>query len=100
TTISESAMQELSQILNQIPTDPGVYVLLGQNGLRYTGAARNLQARLRDHHAGRGKRTHNQRPLKLLHIETSGDFSAALKWEAYLKSGKGREWLNQQTVSP
>ena len=93
-------MQELSSILDQLPAAPGVYVLVGSNGLRYTGAARNLKERLRDHHAGRGKRTKNQRPLKLLYHEVVYDYSAALKRELFLKTGAGRSWLEQQTVSP
>jgi putative endonuclease len=93
-------MHELSKVLEQIPQESGVYVLLGKNGLRYTGAARNLRERLRDHYAGRGRRTRNQRPLILMYFETTTDFSAALKRETFLKSGQGREWLESQTVSP
>ena len=91
---------QADQIVN-LPDTPGVYVLLGQNGKHYTGAARNLRERLRDHLAGRGKRTKNQRPLRLLHLEQASNFSDALAREKYLKSGQGRAWLAQhQTVSP
>jgi len=62
-------MSMLSTEIGRIPDGPGVYVLLGTNGYHYTGSARNLQERLRDHLAGRGKRTKNQRPLTLVHLE-------------------------------
>ena len=68
--------------------------------MRYTGAARNLRERLRDHQAGRGKRTKNQRPLQLVYHETMPSYSEALARETFLKSGQGRKWLEQQTVSP
>ena len=91
----------LADRLETLPETAGVYVLLGNNGLHYTGAARNLRERLRDHNAGRGKRTKNQRPLRLVHHETTAGYSEALARAAFLKSGQGREWLaRQQTVSP
>ena len=93
-------MNGLADQLPRIPETPGVYVLLGQNGLRYTGAARNLRERLCDHQAGRGKRTKNQRPLQLIYHEIVLSYPEALAREAFLKSGQGREWLDQQTVSP
>ena len=91
----------LADLIPQIPDTPGVYVLLGKNGLHYTGAARNLRDRLRDHQAGRGKRTKNQRPLQLIYHETAPTYPEALARETFLKSGQGREWLvRRQTVSP
>jgi putative endonuclease len=94
-------MKPLAEILPHIPEVPGVYVLIGKNGLRYTGAARNLKERLRDHHAGRGKRTKNQRPLQIAYMETRESYSDALNRETFLKSGQGRTWLvDHQTVSP
>ena len=94
-------MNWLADQLPKLPEKPGVYVLLGSNGLRYTGAARNLRERLRDHQAGRGKRTKHQRPLHLVHHETCSTYSEALAREAFLKSGQGRAWLDgRQTVSP
>ena len=93
-------MLPLVDLIPQIPEKPGVYVLLGKNGLHYTGAARNLRERLRDHQAGRGKRTKNQRPLRLTYHETTPSYPEALAREAFLKSGQGRQWLDRQTVSP
>jgi len=87
--------------ISTVPETPGVYVLLGQNGKHYTGAARNLRERLHDHQAGRAKRTKNQRPLQLVYHETTPSYSDALARETYLKTGKGREWIAfRQTVSP
>ena len=93
-------MNGLADQIAQIPEMPGVYVLLGQNGQHYTGAARNLRERLRDHQAGRGKRTKNQRPLRLIYHEIASSYPEALAREAFLKSGQGRQWLERQTVSP
>ncbi len=91
----------LTDRLETLPETAGVYVLLGTNGMHYTGAARNLRERLRDHNAGRGKRTKNQRPLRLVYHEITGGYSEALARETFLKSGQGRAWLDrQQTVSP
>ena len=57
--------------------------------------------RLKNHHAGGGKRTKNQRPLWLVCHEQALKYSEALAREAFSKSGQGREWLvRQQTVSP
>ncbi len=42
-----------AQCIASLPVGPGAYVLLGTNGLHYTGSARNLRERLRDHRAGR-----------------------------------------------
>ena len=95
------SMDSLTQeIVARLPESPGVYVLLCRNGQHYTGAARNLRERLRDHRAGRALRTCNQRPLMLVHLACCENYSAALVREKYLKSGQGREWLSQQTVSP
>ena len=95
-----ASMLPLTDLIPQIPEKPGVYVLQGRNGMHYTGAARNLRERLRDNQAGRGKRTKNQRPLQLIYHETSPSYPDALAREAFLKSGQGRLWLEQQTVSP
>ena len=93
-------MNGLADQIVRMPEMPGVYVLLGTNGLHYTGAARNLRERLRDHQAGRGKRTKHQRPLQLIYHEIVSSYPEALVREAFLKSGQGREWLARQTVSP
>lgn len=93
-------MQPLADLIPQIPETPGVYVVMGKNGMRYTGAARNLRERLRDHQAGRGKRTKNQRPLQLIYHEIVPSYAEALAREAFLKSGQGRSWLDRRTVSP
>ena len=92
---------ELALAIRCLPATPGVYVLKGANGLHYTGAARNLRERLKDHLAGRASRTRNQRPLDLLFWESAADYTTALTREKFLKSGAGRLWLHtQQTVSP
>ena len=96
-----TADEDFERMIDTLPVAAGVYVLLGQNGRRYTGAARNIRARLKDHRAGRCSRTKSQRPLKIVLIEVADSFQSALKRERYLKTGQGRAWLNsRQTVSP
>ena len=73
----------------------GVYVLRGRNGQRYTGSARCLADRLRDHLAGRAVRTKNQRPLELLYYEYLPTYPDAMSRERFMKSGQGRDWLHQ-----
>ena len=82
------------ELIQGLPSTPAAYVLLGKNTLRYTGAARNLQERMRDHHAGRSTRTKNQRPLLLVFYETTESYSLALMRERFLKSGQGRAFLS------
>ncbi len=94
-------MRSLSDVIPQMPELPGVYVLRGINGRNYMGAARNLRERLKDHNAGRGKRTKNQRPLELYYHEITTNFSEAMERERFLKSGQGRQWLKfDRIVSP
>ncbi len=77
---------------------PAVYVLLGANHQKYTGACHNLRERLQDHHAGRAVRTKHQRPLLLVHYEYVATYEDALRKERYLKSGHGRAWLKRHIV--
>ena len=92
---------ELAIAIKCVPAVPGAYVLQGVKGLHYTGAARNLRERLKDHLAGRARRTRNQRPLALIFWEPAADYTTALAREKFLKSGAGRLWLKtEQTVSP
>jgi predicted GIY-YIG superfamily endonuclease len=71
-----------------------VYVLQGESR-RYVGITNNLERRLREHsttsHSGKliGHFT-------VLQLETFPDYATARVREKFLKSGQGREWLNQQ----
>ena len=72
----------------------GAYVLLGRDGVyMYKGSARDIRKRVIDHLQGRVARTRNQRPLKLIHVEYSANYTEARRRENWLKSGQGRKWL-------
>ncbi|TFH16743.1 MAG: GIY-YIG nuclease family protein [Lentisphaerales bacterium] len=72
----------------------GVYVLLGGgSGYMYKGSARDLRKRIDEHMNGSVPRTRNRRPLKLLLVEYTADYTEARQGENWLKSGQGRKWL-------
>ena len=84
--------------LNELLPGVGVYVLLGNEGkYTYKGSARDLRKRVMDHMQGRVARTRNRRPLVLIHLEYTVDYTTARQRENWLKSGQGRQWLNENT---
>ncbi|AUX39986.1 excinuclease ABC subunit C [Sorangium cellulosum] len=63
-----------------------VYILRCGDGSLYTGIARDVEARLAQHAAGRGARyTRGRGPLALVHVETAGDKGEALRREAAIR---------------
>ena len=72
-----------------------VYVIQSTaNGTLYTGQTSNLRNRLKSHNLGGSRYTKNRGPWKLLHAEEYSTRSEAMKREKYLKTGKGREFIN------
>jgi len=71
-----------------------VYVLQGKNK-RYIGITNNLARRLAEHRSGHTKGSQVVGKFKLLHTEEFLDHIAAREREKFLKSGKGREFLNR-----
>lgn len=66
---------------------PFVYVLRCRDGTLYTGAARDLEARLRLHRAGRASRyTRSRLPVVLIWSRRVRTWSAALRDEHRIKS--------------
>lgn len=73
------------------------YVLLSErDGRFYTGSTGDLRARFRDHNAGRVHSTAYRRPLKLLYYEACPHASDARRRERFLKTGKGKRYLNSR----
>jgi len=71
---------------------PFVYILHCRDGSFYTGAAKDLAARLRQHGAGRASRyTRARRPLKLVWSRRVRTWSAALREEHRIKQLSRRE---------
>lgn len=63
-----------------------VYILRCGDGSLYTGIARDVEARLAQHEAGRGARyTRGRGPLTLVHVEPATDKGAALRREAAIR---------------
>ena len=72
-----------------------VYVLRSKRDLkRYIGLTNNLQRRLNLHNNGKVQATKNRIPFELIYYEELEDRIDAAKREKFLKSGKGREFLN------
>ena len=72
-----------------------LYVLKGESGKRYVGITSDLERRLYDHNHGRTKGGQILGTFSLILTETYPDHATARKREKYLKSGQGREWLDQ-----
>lgn len=63
-----------------------VYVVRCADGSLYTGVARDLDARLAAHNAGRGARyTRGRGPVTLVHREAAADRASAQRREAAIK---------------
>ncbi len=73
-----------------------VYVLKSTvNGKRYVGITRDLTRRLAEHRSRASKAGRMFRQFTLLHTEQHASYAAARVRERFLKSGRGREWLDQ-----
>jgi len=72
-----------------------LYVLKGRTGKRHVGISGNLERRLRDHRAGTTKGGQLLGQFRLLFSEQYADYASAREREKFLKSGKGRKWLDE-----
>lgn len=78
-----------------------VYVLMSETvGKRYVGQADDLERRVAEHndpdHNPCKFTTRHPGPWTLAHSETFSTRALAMRREKWLKSGVGREWLDQQ----
>ena len=74
-----------------------VYVLKSsKNGRLYTGSTNDLERRLEEHSSGKSVYTRNTRPYQLVYQEELTDELEARRRERFLKSGKGREFLQSR----
>lgn len=72
-----------------------VYVLKSRStGTRYIGQTDNLQRRLYAHNAGYSRYTKARGPWDVVHVENYTSRREAIVREKFLKSGKGREILD------
>ncbi len=73
-----------------------VYVLKSiKNGQRYVGYTSDLQRRLKEHNSGQNISTKGHIPYKLMYTEEYKTLAEALKREHFLKSGSGRELVDE-----
>ncbi|HBI17206.1 MAG: hypothetical protein UR60_C0042G0001 [Candidatus Moranbacteria bacterium GW2011_GWF2_34_56] len=78
-----------------------VYILENLDGMRYTGSTDNLEERLVMHNdisANKAKfhrTTYKKGPWKIIFQKEFCTRKEALKFEKYLKTGVGREWLER-----
>ncbi len=69
-----------------IPTVHCVYIVRCADGSFYTGYARDVQARVKAHNAGRGaKYTSVRRPVRLVYAEVCESLGSALRREHAIK---------------
>ncbi|UCB57715.1 MAG: GIY-YIG nuclease family protein [Candidatus Omnitrophota bacterium] len=72
-----------------------VYVLHSQKDDKlYTGFTDDLKRRLKEHNAGEEPSTRHRIPFELIYCEACIEKKDAIAREQYLKSGKGKKYLN------
>ena len=72
-----------------------VYVLLCSDNTHYIGQTNNLNRRMHEHLNGKVQYTKSRRPLKLVYTEIFSTRDGSVKKEKFLKSRKGRRYLNK-----
>lgn len=73
-----------------------IYVLKCSDGSFYKGQTNDIHRRLKEHNNGEVSWTSKNLPIELVHWEVFSTRDEAVKREDYLKSGRGREWLQKQ----
>jgi predicted GIY-YIG superfamily endonuclease len=71
-----------------------VYVLKGETSKRYVDITKDLPRRLREYRSQKSKGSQIIGHFFVLHTETFPDYIAARMREKFLKSGQGRNWLD------
>lgn len=71
-----------------------VYIFLNDIGKIYIGQTNNLDSRLNRHNSNQCKFTKNKGPWRIIFNESFKTRSEAMNREKFLKSRKGREWIN------
>jgi putative endonuclease len=74
-----------------------LYVLCSRSsGKRYVGITNDLARRLAEHRGGHTKGWQILGEFEVIRTETFMGYATAREREKFLKSGKGREWLDKQ----
>ena len=73
-----------------------VYVLRSaKTGRRYVGSCADLDVRLSQHNSGQSKSTRHGVPWHVVYSESQPTRGDAVRRERYLKTGRGREELDE-----
>jgi putative endonuclease len=67
-----------------------------ETGRRYIGITSNLKRRFKEHRSKSSKAGQVLGEFELVHVERFSSYASARKREKFLKSGVGREWLDQR----
>ncbi|MBI2416380.1 MAG: GIY-YIG nuclease family protein [Ignavibacteriales bacterium] len=73
-----------------------VYVIKSKEGYRYTGSTTDLEKRLSQHQNHLAGWTKRGTDWQLVYTEEFATYPEARKREMWLKTGKGREFLDRQ----
>jgi len=65
---------------------------------RYVGHCDSLRPRLKQHNSGKVESTKAFIPWRIVHFEKYKTRKEAISRERYLKSGVGREWLDEMNL--
>jgi putative endonuclease len=71
------------------------YILLTSKNNYYYGYTNSLRSRMNKHKKGQVKSTKRYLPVKLIHYESFGDRSEAMKREKYFKSLKNNNYIRK-----
>ena len=72
-----------------------VYVIQSNRGLIYTGQTDNLDHRLKQHNQGRSNWTSQDTNWKIVYTKDFKTRTDAIKFERWLKTGAGRDFLKE-----
>jgi putative endonuclease len=73
-----------------------VYVIQSQkDGRLYKGLTQDVELRLKEHNSGKNFSTKPYTPWLLVYSKSFTSLAEARKYEKYLKSGIGREYLKE-----
>lgn len=75
-----------------------VYYLNNLKGVPYVGCTNNLKDRFQRHNKGYVPATKNLRPWKLVAYFAFNNEKIAFKFEKYLKTGSGREFIKRHIL--
>ena len=65
----------------------------------YTGMAKDADARLKEHNAGKNHFTKGHMPWRIIYTEVFPDWSEARVREKYFKTAAGKLWLRKKLSS-